>query len=264
MHANNSYALNMDNEIALGQECGYRIDGDQIHINVSNIANNRNWGNLSGTLTLELWALRHQYNGGYFEGVAVAGAPIGELQGQFEFNQYQLSTHFQEPPVGQWYLTLMLREWTASGFETRDYVNFSVPYITSWQPTVVPGKKVINVDFNEGDKAGAATEKQQAEPKKVNVEKTETPVKAAPAVTAKVEKADKALDSKVEKKAEKKAEQLNINEADAKQFAAIKGVSNKLASAMQAAQPFKSVDDLLKVKGMGAKLLDKIRKQLTL
>jgi competence protein ComEA len=60
---------------------------------------------------------------------------------------------------------------------------------------------------------------------------------------------------------------LNINFADAKSFATLKGVSKKKAAAIisyrHANGNFKSVDELSKVKGMNQKVIDKNRARLT-
>jgi len=59
---------------------------------------------------------------------------------------------------------------------------------------------------------------------------------------------------------------IDINKATVEQFASIKGVGPVLAQRIvefrDANGPFGSVDDLLKVKGIGEKLLDKVRDQL--
>jgi len=51
---------------------------------------------------------------------------------------------------------------------------------------------------------------------------------------------------------------VSLNTASAEELAAIKGLSKKLATAIVAARPFKSVEALLEVKGMGPKLLQKL------
>ncbi len=60
---------------------------------------------------------------------------------------------------------------------------------------------------------------------------------------------------------------LNINTADQKQLQALAGVGPAKAAAIieyrTANGPFKSVDDLAKVKGIGAKTLDSLRDELT-
>jgi C4-dicarboxylate transporter DctM subunit len=52
---------------------GYSIHGDRVIISASEISNHRHADNLSGSLSLELWALDRPYFGGDFDGVALAG-----------------------------------------------------------------------------------------------------------------------------------------------------------------------------------------------
>jgi competence protein ComEA len=63
------------------------------------------------------------------------------------------------------------------------------------------------------------------------------------------------------------AEPVDINKADAKALAALDGVGDVKAQAIVAYRdqngPFKSVDDLAKVKGIGDKTLERNRDNLT-
>jgi len=142
-------------ELTLDGNCGYHIYNGRIAINIGNIANRREHGNLSGTLSIELWALQQPYRGGQFSGLALAGTTIGELKGQHFIGPSTWELAAQEPAEGEWYLTLMLREWNGLAYETRDFVNFAVPYVAAGKPAVVrnPGNNVINVSFVEYKKA---------------------------------------------------------------------------------------------------------------
>ena len=44
----------------------------------------------------------------------------------------------------------------------------------------------------------------------------------------------------------------------------MKGISKQLAAAIVAARPYAKLDDVISVKGMGQKLLEKLRSALTL
>jgi competence ComEA-like helix-hairpin-helix protein len=57
---------------------------------------------------------------------------------------------------------------------------------------------------------------------------------------------------------------VSLNTASRKEIAAVKGISNKVAENIVAARPFASLDELLKVKGVGAKLLEKVRQFIRL
>jgi len=213
--------------------CGYAIQNDRVIINISEIANHRDPENISGTLSIELWALKAPCTGTDFDGWALAGTGIGELFGQYYLADCRYDLEFQEPPAGTWYLTLMLREWTGTGYETRDYINFTLPYVASNKPTISRNEtdNVINVSFsgNKNNLAAAAN------------------------------KAGKATRKKPETEAA-----ISLNKASLQDIVSVKGISKKLAENLDAARPFESLDEVLKVKGMGPKLWQKIRDFISL
>ena len=55
---------------------------------------------------------------------------------------------------------------------------------------------------------------------------------------------------------------VNVNTASAAELAAVKGISKTVAEAIVAARPYAKLDDLLRAKGVGAKLLEKVGKLL--
>lgn len=61
---------------------------------------------------------------------------------------------------------------------------------------------------------------------------------------------------------------VNINQADAKQLATLDGVGPQKAAAIVAYRdangPFRSIDDLAKVKGIGAATVDKNRDKISI
>lgn len=234
-------------ELQMSHDCGYHINGREVHLNVAELLNNRDFGNISGSLSLELWALRQPYQGGNFDGVAVGGVTIDPILGQHYLSQCEFTTSFSEPPAGRWYLTLMLREWTSMGFETRDYVNFNLPYQVYWTPILEIGSKanVVSVDFNGKAKP------ELSEP-----------------VVAQNQKPDVAAKSKtVESKKDiepVKAKKISLNNASVEEINSLPGVSAKVAAEMVKNKPYKQVDDLLNVKGLGVKLLAKIRQLIEL
>lgn len=62
--------------------------------------------------------------------------------------------------------------------------------------------------------------------------------------------------------AECKEGQVDINTATEAQLRTVKGIGPKKAEAIIAARPFSSVDDLRRVKGIGAKTLENLRPHL--
>ena len=106
---------------------GFRLDGDTVKIDVEAIDNSRDSDNLSGTLSLELWALTERYEGGDFNGVELAGVNIGTLAGQCRLHDLSFTLPLNSAMDGERYVVLMLREWTAGGYITRDFTCFAQP-----------------------------------------------------------------------------------------------------------------------------------------
>lgn len=258
-----------DSSLTLSGSNGYSIHGDRVILTVPEIANHRNFDNLSGSLSLEFWALDRPYAGGDFDGVALAGTEIGRVQGQHLLVNGQYDLPFTAPRAGTWILTLMLREWEGNGFVTRDHVQFAQPYVVE-RPALAAVQaqvdNVIRVDF------GAAAES-RSEPVARTAPQTDAqqPVKGEPVakVEPKIEpkasvKAAKTAAVKAATNAPEKAAapvdgRISINTASHAEIAGIKGVSKKLAESIVAARPFDSVDALLAVKGVGPKLLSTLR-----
>ena len=111
-------------ELSLNGVCRYHIDGFTLVMDVEEIANNRNAGNTSGTLALEMWALAEPYQGGAFSGHQVAGCVIGEVKGQHRVRHFHHTQNLQTPGEGSWYLVMMLREWDCGTYVTRDWITF--------------------------------------------------------------------------------------------------------------------------------------------
>lgn len=222
-------------DLILAGNCGYTLQNDRVIIDIAEIANRRQLGDLSGTLAIELWALKQPQATELLDGHVLAATTIGELSGQHFLPDCRYDLIFQEPPAGSWQLALVLREWTDAGYVTRDQINFSEPYVVAGKATIVRSEtdNVISVNF-------AAPK--EAEPKA-----------AAPIATPTANQTEAQAKTAV-----------SLNQASLDDIEALKGVSKKLAKNIVAARPFTSFDEVLKVKGMGAKLLQKIREYITL
>ncbi|MCP5340524.1 MAG: helix-hairpin-helix domain-containing protein [Sinobacteraceae bacterium] len=70
--------------------------------------------------------------------------------------------------------------------------------------------------------------------------------------------------AKVSEKATRAEALPSVNTASADELAAIKGLSKTVAQAIVAGRPYASLDELTRAKGMGEKLLAKLRQQLSL
>jgi DNA uptake protein ComE-like DNA-binding protein len=240
----------------LSGNVGYRIDGARVQISVDLVENPRPATNRSGTLTLELWALPAPFAGGSIQGHHLAGVEIGTIHGQYELALQPIDLAFTQPPPGIWHFVLMLREWTAAGFVTRDFTNFATPFVSA--PAVnntcvaiVPTKPAVPVP----SKTQAPT---------TLTAKAPTPIIApvtlkvpAPEVTKPV-----AVAAPAKPTIEAKTKGVSVNTARVEELAAVKGLPKKVAEDIVKHRPFASLDDLLRVKGLGAKILAKVRSSL--
>lgn len=206
---------------------GFSLGEQSVGLRVDGIENPRVADNLSGTLSLELWALAAPYVAGAPEGVQLAASNLGTLPGQNGWHNLDLTLPLAARPAGTWHVTLLLREWTAAGYATRDFANFSLP--VNWPAETAADTAPLAVEPQPAAKPKAAR-------------------KAAPKAAAKTGGPT----------------QVSINRASAAELTAVKGLPKAAAAAIIAARPFKTIDELLTVKGIGAKLLDKLKDNLSL
>ena len=110
----------------LDSPVGYLIlDTQNIVVNVGRIHNPRAQDNISGTLSLELWALPEPYSGGDFSGSPLAAITLGSLAGGESWQDCTYELEIAPPANGTYTLTLMLREWASNGYVTRDHSNLA-------------------------------------------------------------------------------------------------------------------------------------------
>jgi hypothetical protein len=129
MYPNHTESSTMESSPLTLEQCAYSIENGRVTISIGRIASHRDSRDISGTLSVELWALDGSYSGRDFGGIPLAGTTIGEMLGQHFLTDCRYDLVFKQPPDGTWHLTLMLREWTAAGYITRDYVNFAPTYV---------------------------------------------------------------------------------------------------------------------------------------
>lgn len=96
------------------------LDGPHFVLELDAVTNTRAEADLSGTLALELWAIDGHYAGGHWQGEPLGSVALGRLGGQQRWNGLRQHWHLPEAR-GRKQLTLMLREWTAAGYVTRDW-----------------------------------------------------------------------------------------------------------------------------------------------
>ena len=225
----------------IGQLACSLIDG-KAELAIEAITNPRAADNLSGTLSLEVWALDAPYVGGSWAGTPVASLVLGVLGGGSAWTDCHFSVPAGMPADGA-ALTVMLREWTPAGYVTRDYRNFAAAPAKLEAAPVVETKSVV------APKAAVA-----AKPVKTATAPVVAVKKAAPVKKP----AKKAATSKAAVKA------VSVNKASEVELAAVKGLPPSVARAIAAARPFATLDEVCKAKGMGPKMLAKLRDLLAL
>ena len=223
----------------------FELGDKTVTVSADGITNPRAADNLSGTLSLELWALTSPYTGGTPAGVQLAASQLGNLGGQQAWHNINAEHPLAATPAGTWHIALLLREWASTGFVTRDYVNFPLP--VSW-----PEAETKAVAEVKAEASPAATATPSAAPKAAPKAEPKAAPKTAPNA-AKAAKTAKAAPVGV-----------SVNTASAAELAAIKGLPKAVAAAIVAARPFSSLDELLTLKGIGIKLLDKLKANLSL
>ncbi|WP_421847076.1 hypothetical protein [Marinomonas sp.] len=228
--------MNASNQAHLTiQGCGYRIENDRVIVSIQRIANDRVEGNLSGTLRLQLCALRQSTGGS--ETIVLASTTLGEMKGQHFLSDCHYDLLFQQPPSGNWQLALQLSEWDGVNYTLCDSAYFDTPYqVEVSSDSFVP---VMEKDELEHEKA-------EPTPKIA----TESPI------------------AKKQKEVKKNATgyddgYLIINKSKVDKLLKVKGVPKKVLEKLIAERPFHSEKAVLNVKGMGPVMLGKILAELT-
>lgn len=142
----------------------------ELVLDLDHVENPRATDNLSGTLSVEVWALDAAYTGGEFEGQPVAGAILGSLAGGDTWTPGALHLKATKPANSRAHLVVMLREWNGAAYVTRHFVTFAPAPVAAVveKPAAAEAKPVA---------PGAA--------KVAKVAKAAPAAKAKPAATAK-------------------------------------------------------------------------------
>lgn len=217
---------------------GYRLDGREVVLHADAIFNPRSSDNLSGTLAVELWAFPESSPEARsaIEGVMLASSEVGSIAGQAQLSSVERRVAFSEPPVGRFRVALLLAEWTlAGGYVARDRRDFGCRY-----ERVAPDP----VDSTPGpvpSVVGRPAEKLRLVPPVT----TEPATLAVPAVA-------------------KAPGAVSIQTGSVEELAAVKGLTLKIAKEIIKARPFASLDDLIRVRGIGSKTIVGLKRLLTL
>ncbi|MDH2436143.1 helix-hairpin-helix domain-containing protein [Pokkaliibacter sp. MBI-7] len=243
---------------SLQGQCDCFTKDGQRFLQVATVANPREAENLSGSLSLELWQLEAPYNGGSFTGELLVQRSLGCLGGGQEWQNVTLQLEPSQASLPYQYL--MLREWTAQGYITRDYL-------------VAPAFASTAVEVDADAEVTTTVEATEvAQPDSTDIQVKEDAVEMAPAPVAEVaETPEPAIEQVVRKtvaSSKKKAvvadkpkaqpELCSINTAGPAALTRVKGISPRLANDIVRNRPYQKLDDLLKVKGIGVKVLERI------
>ena len=190
---------------------GYSVQGAEVVLEAAAVFNPRNADNVSGTLSLELWAC--PVAEAATDGLRLAAAELGRISGQAALPAIERRVAFSAPPAGAFRLALLLREWTAAhGYVTRDRRGFGSIY-----ESIAPERPAEKLRL--------------------------VPAAAAVAATGGL---------------------VSIQTGSVEELAAVKGLNLKLAKEIVKARPFASLEELLRVRGIGDKTLVRLKNLLTL
>jgi hypothetical protein len=212
------------------------IGGDgQVTLRIESVENPRSSENLSGTLALEVWGLEEPYNGGPFSGASLAGVEIGRLPGGARSDAVEHTLTLAATSTPYPHCVLMLREWTATGYVTRDFRALSLEQGLESPPPALDVAHALEV--LESAPVGAVA----AEP-----EKTAQPVvETQPAPSN-----NQGL--------------VSASHASLEELSVVPGLNRKLAAEIIKARPYRNFEDLMRVRGIGEKVLRRLRSVLTI
>lgn len=222
---------------------------DSVSLRVARVFNPRGEGNLSGSLELQLWALTDPYAAGEPNGTRLASAQLGLLEGQASFEAVERHAPLSRPDARESHVALLLCEWTAEGYLVRDFCNFAEPYIGS----------------RRAEQPHAATPVVAATSPVAAPAATATTPAVAPAVAAtspaavSSPAAAPASVKPVVPTAPKPGQRPSLNEVSEAEFIKATGLQKKVAAQLLAARPFKSFEELLALRGIGEKMVQRLR-----
>jgi len=229
---------------------GYRIDDDQVVLEAEAIHSPRANDNISGSLTLELWAVTHPYRGGRVDGHLLGRADLGRLAGQASLTAIAARMPFTPPAPGEWEVVMTLCEWTeAAGYVTRDHARFAIPYLVVSETASVRPASAAPMTLDTAD---------AAPPAQPVAERVAGPVTRPPA------HAEHTPDAEPPGRVDVAAAGVSVNHATVDEIAAVKGMSRKVAELIVKGRPYGSLDALVNVRGIGPKLLEKLRSYLSI
>lgn len=253
----------LDSRLTLEGDVGYRLhdNNNRVVINLQTIRSSRLPDTISGTLSVQLRALPQGYDlvNNQEDGWILASTTIGELVGEHSLIDCQYDLLFQAPPAGLWRLVVQLREWNGSHYTLCDSIEFLHAYCLeengveqeSLEENSVEDKSVEKkspeeksdsneIGSNKDNRHALDETIQENSPTQNAAQIDDTGMEVAPTSNTPLQ------------------DYQRINQAKAAQLTAVKGISKALCKSIIEERPFPSLAAILKVKGMGPKLLKRI------
>jgi DNA uptake protein ComE-like DNA-binding protein len=294
--------------LRVASDAQYRVQGNELVLDIPRIDNDRAFGNQSGSLLIELRALATKPGANVASGTEAVEAghllatlPLSQISGGYFLPNVSEHLALSAPAVGSYRVALLLKEWTqAFGFTTRDVKLFATPYevaapakpaasapsvvaanvaapvkqaaplpsVAVAAPSVAVAAPSAPAPAKEAVAAvSAAAPSVAAQTKEAVVANVAVPAKqetAMPSVGA-ATAAAAAKQTVAEAAAEAKAAQLlSLQSASVEQLAQLEGLNERLAKEIVKARPITSFNDLLKLRGIGERMLQKLKSQITL
>jgi competence protein ComEA len=250
----------------------YAVQGQEVLLEADGIVNPRLTSNLSGTLSLELWAFPE--SGALPEGLRLAACQIEPIVGQSQLTAVERRVAFSEPPVGRFQIAMLLCEWTlAHGYIARDQRAFG--YVYERLPPEVAGSSqarssttpvaAVTGPARAVDRLRlvptpepevAAAEHPPSTRPEADVAASAAPTRPELAITSPTATAAPAV---AEVPTSEPRDLVSIQTSSLEELARVKGLNPKLASEIIMARPFTSLADLIRVRGIGPKTIDRLK-----
>ncbi|TYL49258.1 hypothetical protein [Marinomonas sp. IMCC 4694] len=238
------------------QGCAYRILNDRIVISIEKIANNRVNHSLSGTLRVQMCALPLTRDL-HAEPLILASTTIGEINDQHCLVDCVYDLIFQQPLTGSWQLCLQLSEWNGNDYVACDIAYFSLPYHVELTDAELTHIEPTDVELTSAEPTDVKTK--AAEP-------NEQQPDSIPATTKAIETKEEVQSVATVDRPELVKKNatgcstgyIAINQSKVDQLLKVKGVSKKVLEKLIAERPFPSDKAVLNVKGMGPVMLAKV------
>ncbi|TDO97516.1 ComEA family DNA-binding protein [Marinomonas balearica] len=250
-------------KLQLEGQCGYQLDEGTCRalINIEKISNHRDLGNLSGTLAIQLRAYRANQPKDD-QSYLLASTTVGQINGQYYLENCLYDLIYTAPAPGTWRICLELREWSEQDYSLCDQITFPVPMQIDFQPTLVE-KGVERPVVKTTDKIAA-----EKTTSKLNTTEKHTTDFATPQTLGEIDESTEKTPTKSRKSSKSKTKRVDqsgltfVNQCSMEDILDTKGISKKIAKEIVQHRPYNKWKELLDIKGVGPKLLERIKKAL--